>query len=421
MVMGGIQEVLCQISIHRGNLKPQPHGLVDFVNAVDVSNLAFFTWKYLPTILLVTYGVLWQIADFEVKRLEPYYQLSKKTGATAAESLNMDYLTFLAYFVPFKAIRYRQWAVLFSSCASLMASTLVPAIQSASVQIYPDQDQRHAKELKWVGMDPPWSRALSVTLWLVGLCGFALIYKMRRKSGLMSDPKGIAGVAAMATRSHILNDFKGLDVAPNPIIHKQLRDRRYILHKSSLWQGEFIANKNERYETKPSENPHPAMLRLTYGIPYILCLLTFAGLIPIFMFIEHANKVTEALPWLLTLLATLIQIVWNTMECDVRLSEPYFILSNRHAPPATLTMDWTGTIPLWMPIKAVTTGHWLLALVGLGAVMTQVLTVCVSSFSVDGSRFISGQGEDGVNDPNARPNRYAPPSKLIRSQRREEI
>jgi hypothetical protein len=51
---------------------------------------------------------------------------------------------------------------------------------------------------------------------------------MRRKSGLQSDPKGIAGIAAMATKSHILADFKGLDRAPLDQIHKRLRTRRYI-------------------------------------------------------------------------------------------------------------------------------------------------------------------------------------------------
>ena len=55
---------------------------------------------------------------------------------------------------------------------------------------------------------------MSGSLLVVAFCGAALMYAMRRKSGLLSDPKGIAGIAAMATKSHILTDFHGLDSAP---------------------------------------------------------------------------------------------------------------------------------------------------------------------------------------------------------------
>src|ERR1700761_2549936 len=114
----------------------------------------------MPTILLVTYGVMWQVADFEVKRLEPYYQLSKRSGATARDSLNQDYLTFLSYLVPLKAIRSRQWAVVFSSIATLMAGSLVPILQSASVVLLPVKKLRVDKQPKFVRIDPPWSRAM---------------------------------------------------------------------------------------------------------------------------------------------------------------------------------------------------------------------------------------------------------------------
>lgn len=44
---------------------------------------AYFAFKFLPTIIAVSYGVLWQITDFEVKRLEAFYQLSKEGGGSA--------------------------------------------------------------------------------------------------------------------------------------------------------------------------------------------------------------------------------------------------------------------------------------------------------------------------------------------------
>jgi hypothetical protein len=396
LALAGIQEYLCQKSITLVNEDPKTGGLLKFKKPVDLSMAAYFGWKYSPTLILVTYGVLWQVTDFEVKRLEPFYQLSRKTGATAAESLNMDYLTFLSYLIPLKAVRYKQWAVFLSSSSYLLAGSLVPVLQSASMNVYPPKSQRITGEYKSVRIDPPWSRAVSAFLVIVAINGIILLFQLRRKSGLLSDPKGIAGVAAMATRSHILHDFDGLDTAPHHAIHKQLRHRRYILHKSSLWQGEYIRHTDE--EVKKHTDPRPVMLRLVSGIFFIGFIICFAVLIPVFVFVNGANEVTEKLPWLMTAIATIVKLLWGTMDSDVRLLEPFYRLSRRRAPPSTLTLDYTGTIPGYLSIQSFLNKHYLVCLVGLGAIMTEVLTVCASSFSVDGRRFFPGKGGDDPDD-----------------------
>ncbi len=388
------QEYLCQISMSRAD---EGGGLLEFIAPRDIPTIDFFSWKYAPTILLVSYGVLWQITDFEVKRLEPYYRLSQKTGSLAVESLNVDYLTLIPYLTPFKALRFRQWDVSLSAIASLLAAGLVPAFQSAAVSLFPDEEDRRSDEVKFVRIEPGWSRATTVTLVIIALCGIALLFQLRRKSGLLSDPKGIAGIAAMATRSHILEDFRGLDTAPPGVIHKQLQHRRYILHKSSLWQGAFVRTTTEKDDDKRSkpENPKSLILRLKAGIPFIMYMVLFAALIPIFMFVPSANTFIEELPFFLTLFATTIDLLWSALDADIRLLEPFYWLSLRHAPPETLTLDYTGTIPGWIIVKAILNGHYLVALVGTGKVLCEILTVCVSSFSVDGKHFVPTSG-DGV-------------------------
>lgn len=405
LVLAGLQEFLCQLSIKRSKADPTD-GLIRFKKAGDLSVTSYFTWKYAPILFFVIYGILWQYTDFEVKRLEPFYQLSKKTGATAGESLNMDYLTFMSWLVPLRALRHKQYAVIYVSLATLVASSLVPVLQSASVIMYPPQKLRKADDWKSIRIDPPWSRAVTACLVFVAACGAVLMYEMRRKSGLLSDPKGIAGIAAMATKSHILADFHGLDTAPLDKIHKQLRHRRYILHKSALWQGEYIRNSKEKIPDAGSD-PRPLMLRLRAGVPYICGILLFAIAIPVFMFVEGANQVTETLPFLLTALATFVKLLWNTMNCDVRMLEPFHILSRRRAPAKTLTLDYTGMDPIILPIKALLNKHYIVALVGVGSILVEILTVCVSSFSVDGKKFIPGHGgnmEDGNDDADDRYN-----------------
>jgi hypothetical protein len=197
--LAALQEYLCQKSLRNED------GLAKFRKADELSLTAFFTWKYAPIIAFVFYGILWQMTDFEVKRLEPYYQLSRKTGATAGESLNMDYLTFMSWLVPLRALRHRQYAVIWSSLGTLVGSSLVPVLQSASIKVDPPKDERKSKDWKYIRIDPPWSRAVSGCLVFVAICGAALMYAMRRKSGLLSNPQGIAGIAAMATRYVLLD------------------------------------------------------------------------------------------------------------------------------------------------------------------------------------------------------------------------
>jgi hypothetical protein len=402
LALAALQEFLCRLSISKAH---EGGGLADFIKADDLSLATFFTWKYAPIIAFVFYGILWQMSDFEVKRLEPYYQLSQKTGATAGESLNMDYLTFMSWLVPLRALRHKQYAVIWSSLATLIASSLVPVLQSASITVYPLKEDRDSEKPKFIRIDPPWSRAVSGCLVFVAFCGASLMYAMRRKSGLLSNPQGIAGIAAMATRSHILTDFHGLDEAPLAKIHKQLRHRRYILHKSSLWQGEYIRNAKEKFH-EHSTDPRPLMLRPISGVPFVIYIVMVTAAIPIFTFLEKTSVVTDKVPFLLTGLATIVKILWNTMNCDVRMLQPFYILSKRHAPPKTLTLDYAGTNPLFLPIIAIFNRHWLVALVAFGSVLAEVLTVCVSSITVDGTRFIPGKGgdKDDKKDPNARHN-----------------
>jgi hypothetical protein len=395
LLLAGIQEFLCQLSMKRiRDNDPENPGLASFKRPSELPVIEFFTWKYAPIMTFVFYGILWQITDFDVKRLEPYYQLSKKSGATAGESLNMDYLTFMSWLVPLRALRHKQYAVIYSSLSTLIASSLVPVLQSASIVVYPRKEERLGDKevLKSIRVDPPWSRAVTACLLFVAFSGAALMYAMRRKSGLQSDPKGIAGIAAMATKSHILTDFRGLDSAPLEDIHKQLRNRRYILHKSSLWQGEFIRNNREKIHEHGSD-PRPLMLRKRAGVPFVIFMVLVTASVPFFMFLDGAGIVTEKLPFLMTALATIIRILWNTMNCDVRMLQPFWILAQRHAPAKTLTLDYTGTNPLILPFVAMYNGHYLVMLVAFGSILAEMLTVCVSSVSVDGRKFIPGHGD----------------------------
>lgn len=93
-------EVLNRISDQNGGIL--------FANNLD-SYLVWqtFLYRYLPTIIAVTYGMVLAILDLDVKRLEPYYQLSNPEGASGKDSIMLNYpFEFLGY-VPIVSFRHR--------------------------------------------------------------------------------------------------------------------------------------------------------------------------------------------------------------------------------------------------------------------------------------------------------------------------
>ena len=96
----GILEYVSQQSLRKGGFvfAPSPE---DFTYAVT------FLTSYLPTIVAVMLSVSWSWVDLDVKRLEPYFQMSKPGGASAADSVLLHYPHEFIAFAPVSALRRR--------------------------------------------------------------------------------------------------------------------------------------------------------------------------------------------------------------------------------------------------------------------------------------------------------------------------
>lgn len=390
-------EVLFQLS-NRGMLrKDGKQGILTFKTVDDLDLVQFAMWKYMPTVVAVIYGILWKITDTEVKRAEPYYQLSRGTGggALAASTLNIEYQTFWSLLVPVEAIRHKQWVVVASSVASLVAFAIVPVLLSVFVEITPSQKTRQRMGLtmglkdydieKTITVASEFTRILEGTLFVILVFGmYMLIELKRRRSGLLGDPSGIAGVAAMANKCHILMDFQGLDMASEEKIHKQLNKRTYILHKGSLWQAHFLKESERDNQAPKAMNAHPLLLRLKGGIPFLIFLAVFAGILWPMARGSPLTVVIDKTPWVLTMVSVTIKSLWEIVEKDMRMLEPFWVLYKRHAPSSVLTLDYSATIPGWLPFKALYKGHFLLAWVGFASVLVEILTVVLGSLDYNG-------------------------------------
>ncbi len=76
-------------------------------SADDMPAAVTFSYLALPTILAVLYALAWTWIDLDIRRIQPWLELSRSGGAGAESSLLLDYpFEFLA-FVPFKAWKQR--------------------------------------------------------------------------------------------------------------------------------------------------------------------------------------------------------------------------------------------------------------------------------------------------------------------------
>lgn len=96
LLLAGTIEFLAQRSQRQG-------GLALSERSDSLSGTVTFGYLYAPTVISVLYSLLWSWIDLDIRRIQPWLELSRPEGATADSSLLLDYPnTFLA-FIPFSA------------------------------------------------------------------------------------------------------------------------------------------------------------------------------------------------------------------------------------------------------------------------------------------------------------------------------
>jgi len=105
-------------------------GIIVATNISDLPLRQSFCYLYLPTLVSVTYNYLWTWIDLDVKRLEPFFQLSKPGGAEAEDSVLLHYPFDFMATLPFKALRRRHWAVFAVSIIMIMISWGLTPVQA---------------------------------------------------------------------------------------------------------------------------------------------------------------------------------------------------------------------------------------------------------------------------------------------------
>jgi Protein of unknown function (DUF3433) len=124
------------------------------------------------------------------------------------------------------------------------------------------------------------------------------------------------------------------------------------------------------------EHPYPLILRFWPGTTFVSVMaLSFAPL----MFMMRHLHFTLTYPWLPVFLATFIRMMWTSLDYSVRQMEPFYLLARGDAPKKTLLHDYRGTPYLWLPVKALFNGNFIIMSLGIGSILLDVLTFLLAS------------------------------------------
>ncbi|PUU79492.1 hypothetical protein B9Z19DRAFT_1125086 [Tuber borchii] len=125
--------------------------LIEYINKVSIEEKALFfaeraedfpmgvvfCYRYLPQMIVVALGVGWAAVDLDVKRLEPYFQLSKPEGVTASNSIFLHYPFDFIAFVPINAARKGHWNVFWAGLALCLIFWAITPLNSSLLTTQP--------------------------------------------------------------------------------------------------------------------------------------------------------------------------------------------------------------------------------------------------------------------------------------------
>ncbi|KAI4749437.1 hypothetical protein E4T50_00276 [Aureobasidium sp. EXF-12298] len=128
ILASGALIAILQVYLERSN---RDTGIL-FASRIDSLPLAqTFSYLYMPTIVSLILSFIWTWIDLDVKRLQPYVQLSRKHGALGKDSILLHYPFDFVAFVPFAAIRRKHWSTFLASVAVVIIFWGLTPLQSS--------------------------------------------------------------------------------------------------------------------------------------------------------------------------------------------------------------------------------------------------------------------------------------------------
>ncbi|PLN81892.1 hypothetical protein BDW42DRAFT_88653 [Aspergillus taichungensis] len=133
-------------------------GIVYFRSTDDLSDVQSFAYNYVPIILALVLVILWSFVDFDVLRLEPYFQMARPDGAPASV-LFINYNFGQTFLTPITSAKRGHWVVLTVSMLTLLTRIFLPALQSTLLELREVNVTASNEMNTWPHLVPPPAQA----------------------------------------------------------------------------------------------------------------------------------------------------------------------------------------------------------------------------------------------------------------------
>ncbi|KAH8688160.1 hypothetical protein BGZ61DRAFT_353025 [Ilyonectria robusta] len=140
LILFAVIETLAQLSQVRG-------GLALSSSQDEIATYAMLSYLYVPTVVAVLFSMLWGWVDLDIKRIQPWIELSKSTGATAEDSILLDYPSDFIALAPIRAAKRRHWPVFLSGFSVVLIFWVMTPLQSALLGISTSTHTRSASAM----------------------------------------------------------------------------------------------------------------------------------------------------------------------------------------------------------------------------------------------------------------------------------
>lgn len=182
---------------------------------ISITPTEYIIGAFVPTILAVVYSIPWNLLASAIQEIEPFYQLQRPEGATAQDSIALDYRASINVIATFSAITKGHFLVWWSGLISLLALVLAPiASQTVFISFIGSCTATSGRQAcsPELSVYPVAARVLQGILSFIAILTIALAAAIKRgKSSLYANPLSIAGLATLFQNDNVVETFRRLN------------------------------------------------------------------------------------------------------------------------------------------------------------------------------------------------------------------
>ncbi|KAH8685043.1 hypothetical protein BGZ61DRAFT_323522, partial [Ilyonectria robusta] len=349
----------------------------------EITEAGYFLGKFVPALVAVLISIPLRIIDLNAQLFQPFYALSRPTGAYGSNSMVLHYSGWTGFLKPFTTLSDGHPVTFITMMLVLCSSLMTPlATEAIGVKIHGTCQTNSAVGCAAaLGLSQIPTRALLALLafTIVLLC--ALLYFLRNfETGLYANPWSIAGTASLAA-----NRFIRPRQLTEKKIYKEMRDNRYrlgyfqtqsshqeygILVEHDANQGQYVQESGQVTQGRSADAPFQRIPKgnpfIALGIIWRLAFITFLlGLIVLILY-YHINLTKQSefktfidsqtfgVRFFFCALGVVLSFGWTALFISVAIIAPYQCLSQKPqlaSDSILLTRPTNGYSGLYSSIK----------------------------------------------------------------------